>query len=113
MRKLYWFRQDLRLNDNPGLLSQADADSLLLVYIWPQNRPWCNVTGMGVQRERFLRESLQALQRELQKLGQNLLVLHGSPETVIPDLVRDYGIDRAATSRAPRWTAPWAEPTTT
>jgi deoxyribodipyrimidine photo-lyase len=101
MRKLYWFRHDLRLNDNPGLLAQADADRLLLVYIWPQNRPWCNVTGMGVQRERFLRESLQALQRELQKLGQNLLVLHGSPETIIPDLVRDYGIDRAATSRAP------------
>jgi deoxyribodipyrimidine photo-lyase len=101
MRKLYWFRQDLRLNDNPGLLSQADADSLLLVYIWPQNRPWCNLTGMGAQRERFLRESLQALREELQELGQDLLVLHGSAETVIPDLVRDYGIDRAETSSAP------------
>lgn len=101
MRKLYWFRHDLRLNDNPGLLAQADADRLLLVYIWPQNRPWCNVTGMGAQRDRFLRESLQALRRELQQLGQNLLVLHGSPETIIPDLVRDYGVDRAATSRAP------------
>ena len=101
MHKLYWFRQDLRLNDNPGLLAQANADRLLLVYIWPKNRPWCNVTGMGSQRERFLLESLQALREGLQKLGQDLMVLHGSPELVIPDLVRDYGIDRVATSSAP------------
>ncbi|MDX1734078.1 MAG: DASH family cryptochrome [Halioglobus sp.] len=101
MRALYWFRNDLRLNDNPGLLAQAEADRLLLVYIWPRNRPWCNVTGMGEQRERFLRESLQSLREGLQLIGQDLLVLHGSPELVIPDLVRDYDIDRVATSRAP------------
>jgi hypothetical protein len=89
MRKLYWFRQDLRLDDNPGLLAQADADGLLLVYIWPQNRPWCNVTGAGAQMERFMTESLQALREGLQALGQDLMVLHGSPELVIPDLVRE------------------------
>lgn len=101
MRKLYWFRNDLRLNDNPGLLAQADADQLLLVYLWPRNRPWYNVTGMGDQRERFLLESLQALRRGLQRLGQDLLIMHGSAELVIPDLVRKYSIDRVATSAAP------------
>ena len=101
MHKLYWFRQDLRLNDNPGLLAQTNADRLLLVYIWPKNRPWCNVTGMGAHRERFLLESLQALREGLQQLGQDLLVLHGSPELVIPDLVRDYAIDRVEAGSAP------------
>ncbi|QFU74385.1 DASH family cryptochrome [Halioglobus maricola] len=101
MRKLYWFQNDLRLQDNPGLLAQQDAEGLLLVYLWPVNRPWCNTTGMGNQRERFLRESLQALQASLASLGQNLLVLEGSPELVIPDLVRDYRIDAVGTSATP------------
>ncbi|KAA1191843.1 DASH family cryptochrome [Pseudohalioglobus sediminis] len=101
MRKLYWFQNDLRVQDNPGLLAQQDAERLLLVYLFPVNRPWCNVTGMGAQRERFLRESLQSLQRELGALGQNLLVLHGSAELVIPELVRDYGIDEVATTLTP------------
>ena len=61
MRKLYWFQNDLRLQDNPGLLAQADAGQLLLVYCWRDNRPWCNLTGIGNQRQRFLLESLQAL----------------------------------------------------
>ena len=100
-RHLYWFRNDLRLNDNRGLIAHAAANRLLLVYIWPNNRPWCNVTGMGAQRERFLIESLGALKSGLQNIGQDLLVLHGSPELVIPDLVRDYSIDRVGTCEAP------------
>ncbi|MGB1140683.1 MAG: deoxyribodipyrimidine photo-lyase, partial [Halioglobus sp.] len=100
-RHLYWFRNDLRLNDNRGLVAHAGANRLLLVYIWPPNRPWCNVTGMGTQRERFLIESLEALKSSLQKLGQDLLVLHGSPELVIPDLVRDYSIDCVGTNLVP------------
>ncbi len=101
MRSLYWFQTDLRLQDNPGLLGQAGAKHLLLVYLWPRNRPWCNLNGMGEQRQRFLTESLQALRNELSRHGQDLIVLQGSPELVIPDLVREYEIDRVSTSRAP------------
>lgn len=101
MRSLYWFQGDLRLADNPGLASLEGAEGALLVYLMPLNRPWCNLTGMGVQRERFLRESLEALIAALAPYGQNLLVLEGSPELVIPDLVRDYRIDVVATSAVP------------
>lgn len=102
MRTLYWFRSDLRLHDQPGLAAAAAAaDELLLVYLWPRQRPWCNTQGIGEQRERFIAESLSELSSELQPLGQNLLVLQGSPELVIPDLVRDYGIDALHTSHCP------------
>ncbi|MEM1114360.1 MAG: DASH family cryptochrome [Pseudomonadota bacterium] len=101
MRHLYWFRSDLRIADNPGLLAHARAEQLLLVYLWPRPRPWCNLSGIGEQRERFLTESLQALRDELAPLGQKLLILHGSPELVIPQLVDEYGITRVGASRAP------------
>ncbi len=101
MRRLYWFRRDLRLHDNPGLLEAARADELLLVYVWPKHRPWCNSQGLGAQRERFLGESLQALTDALAPLGQKLLVVQGSPELVLPDLVRDFAIDAVHTSECP------------
>ena len=87
MKTLYWFRNDLRVSDNPGLCHYLRSEALLLVYIWPLARPWCNVNGMGTQRERFLLESLQALRADLAELGQDLLLVHGSPELIIPRLV--------------------------
>lgn len=101
MRTLYWFQNDLRLQDNPGLNEQLRASGLLLVYFMPLTRPWCNSTGSGIQRERFLLESLQALQSELAEFGQKLLILDGPPEQTIPKLVRDHQIDRVATSQPP------------
>ena len=65
MTDIFWFQTDLRLQDNPALLAHCGAEQLLLVFFWPQNRPWCNVTGMGEQWRRFLQESLLGLQREL------------------------------------------------
>jgi deoxyribodipyrimidine photo-lyase len=100
MRELYWFQNDLRLQDNPGLLAHAGARELLLVYFWPPAIPWCNLTGMGQQRERFLLESLQALREELVALGQDLLVIRGHPERELPRLVQQYRVDAVATSLA-------------
>ena len=101
MRELYWFQQDLRLQDNPALLEHASASELLLVYCWPQARPWCNLKGMGGQRERFLRESLQTLRDDLRALGQDLLVCFEAPEQVLPRLVRQFHIERVGTSITP------------
>jgi deoxyribodipyrimidine photo-lyase len=69
----------------------------------PKPKPWCNLTGIGEQRDRFLRESLIELKRDLQDLGQDLLVLEGSPELVIPYLVERYGIKEISVSEHPGW----------
>ena len=103
MRQLHWFQTDLRLADNPALSSAQDADSLLCIYLMPKPRPWCNLTGLGPQRDRFLRESLQELKEQLQTLGQDLMVLEGSPELVLPNIVDRFSIDRVTTSYTPGW----------
>lgn len=101
MKELYWLQQDLRLQDNPALLSHCDASELLLVYIWQQPPAWCNLTGLGSQRRRLLLEHLHSLHGELQARGQNLLFLQGAPAQLLPALVEQWGIDRVGTSRCP------------
>jgi deoxyribodipyrimidine photo-lyase len=102
MRSLYWFQHDLRLADNPGLLAQANnCDELLLLYCWNDARPWCNLSGMGQQRRRFLLESLQALQRDLATKEQHLLIVNDHPARVLPALVKTHRLASVATARVP------------
>jgi deoxyribodipyrimidine photo-lyase len=101
MGELYLFRADLRLEDNPGLLAHAHAKALLCVYCWPTQPAWCNLTGLGEQRERFLLESLQALHEQLQALGQGLLVLRMDPQLAVSQLVEQFSITRVGTSATP------------
>jgi len=103
MRQLHWFHTDLRLADNPALASAKDATTLLCVYLMPRPRPWCNLTGLGPQRDRFLRETLQELKDQLQALGQDLMVLEGSPELVLPNIVDRFSIDHVTTNFTPGW----------
>ncbi len=101
MTDLYLFRNDLRLEDNPGLAAHADADALLCVFILEPARPWCNTTGLGRQRERFLWESLRALQTQLRRAGQDLLVVTGDMLPNLQSLARRFGIRRIGLSRSP------------
>lgn len=101
MTDLYLFRNDLRLADNPALAAHADATRLLCVYVHEKPAPWCQTTGLGAQRERFLDESLAALQGELRDSGQELLVLRGSARGLLSELVRRYRVARVGIADAP------------
>jgi deoxyribodipyrimidine photo-lyase len=87
---IVWFRQDLRLGDNPALsravaLTGPDrATRLLCVYIHacaqPDQRP------LGGAARWWLAGSLRALRADLQAAGNDLLVLEGDPALLIPAL---------------------------
>ncbi|MBY5991725.1 DASH family cryptochrome [Ferrimonas balearica] len=106
-RTLFWFRQDLRLDDNPALLEAADgSDELLCLYcIDPawfrpgryQSRP------VGARPWRFIRESLEDLAVALRGLGQQLVIRQGDPLSVIPTLLTRHGIERVVCTAPIGW----------
>lgn len=92
-RVLYWFRNDLRLDDNPQLNSAVQsAESIAFIYIHDP-RLWqttcAGIPRLGWHRRRFLAESLQDLREELEKRGFELQELWGKPETLIVDLMAE------------------------
>ena len=72
---LLWFRQDLRLADNPALHAVADRP-ILPVFILDAEAAGTWTEG-GASRW-WLHHSLEALSRDLKALGAPLLVLRGA-----------------------------------
>lgn len=89
---IYWFRNDLRLLDNPAFAKACeDAEHLLPVYLHQnindEQTLW-NFLRVGQHRRQFVEESLEDLRGQLRMLGSDLLELAGSPEGVFR-LLRD------------------------
>jgi len=104
-RGLYWFRNDLRLHDNPALLQLAGQCShLLCVYVmdahWFQ---WTRYQGkaMGAVRWQFILESLRDLHQQLQQLGHTLVIRVGRSEEIISELVHEHQIHIIGVNRLP------------
>ncbi|OQW75210.1 MAG: deoxyribodipyrimidine photolyase [Proteobacteria bacterium ST_bin11] len=105
MRKigLYWFGNDLRLHDNNNL-EQASAALDQLVCVYCLDPAWLAPNQFGMAhlsslRWLFLKQALQDLDRNLQQVGQHLLVCYEAPVTAITTLVSKHGISAIYRSR--------------
>ena len=85
-RSLFWFRRDLRLNDNPALLDAlAAGDETLLLFIMDEEI----AARAGEYRRAYLADSLARLS---ESVGGNLAIISGKPAEVLPDVVKRYEI---------------------
>ena len=86
---LVWFRQDLRLKDNPALFYAAQKGGALLpVFIQEQNTDsW----AWGGASRWWLHRSLKALEMSLQRRGLPLVLDRGEPKDVLARLVQETG----------------------
>lgn len=83
---IHWFRQDLRLADNPGLSAACADGAVLPVYILDDEN--AGVDAMGAASRFWLHHSLTALN---DSLGGGLCVLQGDAKELLPDLVSEVG----------------------
>lgn len=89
---IFWFRRDLRLADNTGLLRcLAESASVQPVFVFDTTI----LAGLPRQDRRvdFIHRSLQALDDTLRACGGALRVVHGDPVREIPALAKSLGVD--------------------
>ena len=97
MRAIYWFRNDLRLNDNLSLnLALKKSDEILFVYIHDianeKNSPW-GFKKMGEHRKLFLSQGLKELNQNLEKYSHSLNVYIDDSVSILKKLVTKHKID--------------------
>lgn len=88
---IMWFRQDLRLNDNPALSFASECQKpLIFLYILDDTkRNW----ALGAASRWWLHESLNVLQETLAKNYRASLILkRGDPEIILQELVKKHGV---------------------
>jgi len=92
-----WFRDDLRVDDNPTLADAvAAADHIVPVYVADPRRQATTQYGTdkrGPIRARFRRESLLDLRESLRERGGELLVRTGRVEDAVPKLAEEVGAE--------------------
>ena len=94
---LYWFTNDLRIDDNDALLRAAQKTQQLIC-VYTVDPTWFRPNrygqkSMGNHRWQFLYQSLIDLDHSLKNLGQQLLILHQSPLDALATLISHYNID--------------------
>ena len=94
-KTLVWFRNDLRLADNPALYYAAEQGAVLPVYIFDEEeRP------LGKDASDWLLSSLHDLRASLKEKKADLLVLKGKPQELLPSLVKAYALTDVFWNRA-------------
>ena len=85
---IVWFRQDLRLADNPALqAAAADGYTVIPVYIWSPDEEggW----APGAASRWWLHQSLQRLQESLAQRGSQLIIRQGPALQTLCELAKD------------------------
>ena len=94
INRIHWFRQDLRISDNPSLLHALEEDSCLAIYIFDDQNPGDKI--MGSASKLWLHHALKSLDLDL---GNKLSIYKGDPEVILLQLCEQYKIKHVSWNR--------------
>ncbi|MFD1768857.1 cryptochrome/photolyase family protein [Sphingobacterium suaedae] len=89
---IFWFRRDLRLDDNRGLCrALSHGGKVLPLFIFDTDI----LDALNSRKDRrlvYIQQALVRLQTELRKQGSDICVRHGVPEMIFRELLKTYCI---------------------
>lgn len=89
---IFWFRRDLRLDDNIGLYhALTSGDEVLPIFIF--DKAILSQLPKDDARVTFIHECLYTIQHQLKEIGKSLAVFHGNPIEIFEKLIREQKIN--------------------
>jgi deoxyribodipyrimidine photo-lyase len=89
---IFWFRRDLRLDDNAGLFHALQANyPVLCLYIFDKNQ-LAQLTNNQDVRVEFIYRTIIQLKQKLESLGSSLLVLDGDPLVLFSSILERFDL---------------------
>jgi deoxyribodipyrimidine photo-lyase len=95
---IFWFRRDLRLEDNAGLYHALKSNTPVLPVFIFDRHILDQLENKTDRRVAFIHAALTGLQEELRRLGSCLEVHDGYPPDIFRHLMSRYRIDKVFTN---------------
>lgn len=95
---LFWFRRDLRFEDNVGLWHALQSGLPVVPLFIFDTTILSHFDNPSDRRVQFIYTALSALQSRLISLGSCMDIRYGAPQDIWPQLVRDYAIEAVYTN---------------
>jgi deoxyribodipyrimidine photo-lyase len=95
---IFWFRRDLRLEDNIALYQALSSNaSVLPIFIFDENI--LDKLEKNDARVSFIYDLLIKIQENLNKQGKSLAIFHGNPLTIFKKLITENNISAVFANR--------------
>ncbi|MES2591355.1 MAG: deoxyribodipyrimidine photo-lyase [Bacteroidota bacterium] len=95
---LFWFRRDLRLEDNAGLFHALKEGEVLPVFIFDK-KILDRLENKYDRRVDFIHQSILILQKKLVEKGSSLLVIYDSPIAAFKQISETFEVKSVFTNR--------------
>jgi len=95
---MFWFRRDLRLDDNVGL-SRALSGGHPVIPLFIFDTTIIHKLPPNDARISFIYDTLQTMHQELETMGSGLLIKKGNPKEVWRALIQDHAIEAVYANR--------------
>jgi deoxyribodipyrimidine photo-lyase len=89
--QLFWFRRDLRLEDNHGLFKALESGTTLPIFIFDETILE-KLENRSDARVSFIHQEVNKIKETLEKIGRTLLILHGNPIDCLKKLISENTI---------------------
>ncbi len=89
---LFWFRRDLRLEDNAGLYYALKENSAVIPIFIFDTTILSQLEDHSDKRVLFIHQTIKKLKKQLQSLGTDLVVLYGNPVDIYKNLIEKWAV---------------------
>ncbi|MBB6324803.1 deoxyribodipyrimidine photo-lyase [Algoriphagus iocasae] len=96
---IFWFRRDLRLEDNTGLYYALQQETNVLPLFIFDRVILDDLEDKKDARVSFIHDQIQELKSQFEEKGSTLLVKYGKPDEVYEELFKEYNIESIYTNR--------------
>jgi|AntRauTorckE6833_2_1112554.scaffolds.fasta_scaffold00130_9 deoxyribodipyrimidine photo-lyase len=95
---IYWFRRDLRLEDNKGFYyALKEQKNVFPLFIF-DTEILDHLSSEKDARVTFIHQRITAIKKQLESHGSSLLVAHGKPEEVFKNILKKYHVQSVYTN---------------
>tara|TARA_B110000261_G_scaffold42592_1_gene50019 strand:+ start:1706 stop:2227 length:522 start_codon:yes stop_codon:yes gene_type:complete len=95
---IFWFRRDLRLDDNKGLYNALnEKENVLPIFIFDKNI--LNKLKENDHRIEYIIHSISKMNDLLSKKNKSISCFYGNPKKVFSDLINKYDVQKVYTNR--------------